>query len=53
MFVWLQEVVQHQWDPGVGIPTPHERGYGHWSNGETCCSCVEHREESHPNYKYS
>jgi hypothetical protein len=25
MFVWLQEVVQHQWDPGVGIPT-HMKG---------------------------
>jgi hypothetical protein len=26
--VWLQEVVQHQWDPRVGIPTPPEMGYG-------------------------
>jgi hypothetical protein len=28
LFVWLQEVVQHQWDPRVGIPTPPEMGYG-------------------------
>jgi hypothetical protein len=25
--MWLQEVVQHQWDPRVGIPTPPEMGY--------------------------
>jgi hypothetical protein len=48
--VWLQEVVQHQWDPRVGIPTPPEMGYGRWSYGEPCCSCVEHREDSHPMY---
>jgi hypothetical protein len=23
----FQEVVQHQWDPRVGIPSPPERGY--------------------------
>jgi hypothetical protein len=34
MSVWLQEVVQHQWDPRVGIPVPPEMGYGQWSYGE-------------------
>jgi hypothetical protein len=48
--MWLQEVVQHQWDPRFGILAPPERGYGWWSYGEPCCSCVEHREEYHPLY---
>jgi hypothetical protein len=46
----LQEVVQHQWDPRVGIPALPEMGYGQWSYGDPCCSCAKHREESHPMY---
>jgi hypothetical protein len=48
--MWLQEVVQHQWYPRVGIPAPPEMGYGRWSYGEPYCSCVEDREGSHPMY---
>jgi hypothetical protein len=47
MYVLLQEVVNHQLDPMVGIPVPPERGYGRWSYGEPCCSCSNHREEYH------
>jgi hypothetical protein len=53
MSLWLQEVVQHQWDPRVGIPAPPERGYGRWSYGEPYCSFDEHREDSHPMYAYA
>jgi hypothetical protein len=50
MHVLLQEVVQHQGDPRVGIPAPSERGYVRWRHGEPSCSCDEHREYSHPMY---
>jgi hypothetical protein len=50
MYVWLQEVVQHQWDPSIGILAPPEMGYVRWSYGEPCCSCSEHREDSHAMY---
>jgi hypothetical protein len=45
---WPQGVVQHPWDPMVEIPTPPERGCGRLSYVWLCCSCVEHREDSHP-----
>jgi hypothetical protein len=41
--MWLQEVVQHQWDPMVEILSPPEMVYGQWSYGESCCIYVEHR----------
>jgi hypothetical protein len=40
--------VQHPWDPMVEIPTPPERGCGWLSYVWICCSCAEHREDSHP-----
>jgi hypothetical protein len=48
--MWWQVVVQHQWDPRVGIPTPPERGYGRWSYGDPYCNYVEHKRDSHPMY---
>jgi hypothetical protein len=45
---WSQGVVQHPWDPMVGIPTPPKRGCGQLSYVGLGCSYVEHREESHP-----
>jgi hypothetical protein len=53
LFVWLQGVVQHQWDPRVGIPVPPEMGYGRWSYGEPCCNYDEHRGGSHRMYASS
>jgi hypothetical protein len=46
--VWMQEVVQHPWDPIVEIPTPPERGYGRLSYVYLYCNCVEHKEDSRP-----
>jgi hypothetical protein len=43
-----QGVVQHPWDPMVGIPTLPERGYGWLSYVGLSCSYVEHREEYYP-----
>jgi hypothetical protein len=48
MSVCMQGAVQHQWDPMVEIPTPHERDYGRSSYEGICCKCVEHRGKSHP-----
>jgi hypothetical protein len=48
--MWFQDVVQHQWDPRIGIQTPPKMGYGWWSYGEPYCSCVERKEDSHPMY---
>jgi hypothetical protein len=50
MSVWLPEVVQHQWDPRVGIPVSLEMGYGRWRYGEPYCNCIEHMGDSHPMY---
>jgi hypothetical protein len=53
MFVWLQELVKHQWDPRGGIPVPPEMGYGWWSYGEPCCNCDQHRGDFNPMYVYA
>jgi hypothetical protein len=45
---WPQGVEQHPWDPMVEIPTPPEMGCGRLRYVWLCCSCVEHREGSHP-----
>jgi hypothetical protein len=50
MSMWWKEVVQHQWDPRVGIQAPREMGYGRWSYREPFCNCVEHRGDSHSMY---
>jgi hypothetical protein len=43
-----QGVVQHLWDPMVGIPAPPEMGCGRLSYVGFHCIYVEHRGESHP-----
>jgi hypothetical protein len=45
---WSPGVVQHPWDPMVGIPTPPERGYDQLSYAGLNCSYARHREYSHP-----
>jgi hypothetical protein len=48
---WSQEVVQHPWDPMVGIPTQLEMGCGQLSYVGICFNYVEHMEGSHPMYR--
>jgi hypothetical protein len=48
MLGWMQGVVQHPWDPMVEISTPPEIGCGQLRYVCLCCSCDEHREDSHP-----
>jgi hypothetical protein len=47
---WSQDVLQHPWDPMVGIPTQPERGCGWLIYVGLDCSYDEHMEESHPMY---
>jgi hypothetical protein len=44
---WPQVVVQHPWDPMVGIPTRPERACVRLRCVEICCSYDEHKEYSH------